>query len=399
MSSTTTGDLAALDVGAIPAATEVLAPTVGNTIAEASARFAAAMAGVDGDAIMDEVETSAERARDDQGRFVSATPDESDEEEAEPDATGEPAEVVAEETAPAEEAAPIEPITLLDRNGKEVVVEVSDPEIAEVIRAAKNDGMRKAEFTRRIEAVQTKEQEFRAFEVMLQTTPELVVERMSPDIKIRTLQYLLASNFDDVAPLIAQWYGDKGTPEHTTRREALLGMKENLSAAQRTAQSQMAEGNRIAAVQFQIESLIPETASPEDAQDFYTAAAAHLGAVDAQRGNTLRPEEVAPLLERFRARFGFTSPTVPAAATPPSLLPVSPSPAAPVGDKAQAIAKRATATAQRMKALPAQQAAAAKVAPQGAGAAPAVRPPAKSWDEAGVNFAARLGEQMTQASR
>lgn len=396
MSATTSGDLAAIPAGESLNSAEVLTEKGASTLDAANSAFQAAMQGVDGDTLVAAVEENAaegEAARDGQprgpdGKFVKV-----DEalvpEGTAPEGTTEPDAEAPAETAEPEAPAP-ETITFTDRNGNEVTVEVSDPDIAEVLKATKNDGMRKQEFHRRIEAVQTKEQEFRAFEIMLQTTPETVVDHMSPDVKLRTLQYLLASNFDDVAPLIAQWYGDKGTAEYITRKEALLGMKEHLSASQLAGQAQLAESVRRDKIGREIDALIPETASPEDSQDFFTAAAAHLGAVESQRGHALTPSEVAPLLERFRTRFGFSSPAAPAVAAPPSLIPVVAAPAVPVGDKAVAFAKKAAATAQRMKALPALQAAAAKVAPQSAGAAPAVVPRPTSIEDAGRNFMAAI---------
>lgn len=386
---TTTADIAAFDAASLPPSEPtVLSEGVKSGFDGASERFLAALGtDVSGEAILSDVETEADpnaRPRNPDGTFA-AKPVEG-EAVAETPADGEP---VAEET-PAEPETPVEVVALLDRNGQEKSIEVSDPEIAEILRANKNDGMRRDEFNRRLEAVQKRERDFREVEALL-AQPTALAAQMHPDAQVMMLDYLLATNLDrpEVRTRLEEWYAND-----IARREALLGMKEKISESQRAVKVQIAESERIASVQRTIEAQIPETASPEDAQDFYTAAAAHLGAVESQRGTRLTPEEVPPLLERFRTRFGFTSPAPTAA--PPSLVPVTTAPAAPASAKADAIAKRATATAQRMKALPTQQALAAKVAPQSAGAAPAVRPRPKDFNQAGSNFIARM--KQAQAS-
>ncbi len=398
MSATTSGDLAALAASDLPvASTEVLATPAGTPSATPmGAAFIAAMGDADVGASLEEAASTQERPRNPDGTFAakaSESPVEGEEIAAEaiPQADGDP----APDAEPEAEAPAVEPITLIDRNGKEVVVEVSDPEVAEVIRAAKNDGMRKAEFTRRMEGVEKQERDFREFKALL-STPEALVQQIPADAQLRMLNYLLATNLDnpEVRGRLEQWYGDD-----VSRREALLGMKEQVTSANAQVRQQMAEGDRVNAIQRAIDAQIPDTAQPDDAKDFFTAAAAHLGAVESQRGTPLSPDEVAPLLDRFRTRFGFNSPASPVAASPPSLVPTTPAAAVPATATAEALVKKATANAQRMKALPTQQAAAQKIAPQSAGAAPAVAPRPKSIEEAGSNFITRMKAAEFAGSR
>lgn len=275
-----------------------------------------------------------------------------------------------------EAEAPGEVVTLTDRNGKEIEVEVSDPELAEAIRMTKNNGMRKEEFNRRIAPVEQKEAELRAFEIMLRTAPESVVDTMHPEIRKRTLLHLLASDWEDVYPTLLDW-----SQNDLARKEYKVDAKEQMSTARQQAQHQITEGTRVATIQRAIESLIPAHASVEEANEFFTAAAAHVGAVDNQRGNALRAEDVAPLLSGYLRRWGFESPLT-ATATPGSLVPSTPAVATPKGPNAEAIRARAVANTARMKAVPAQQLAVAAIAPPGAGAQAAVKPPILTFDQA-----------------
>lgn len=289
--------------------------------------------------------------------------------------------------APAEE---VHTVVLKDRNGVEKEIDVSDPKIAEILRANANDGMRKMEYLREKKALDQKQAEFNELETQLQVAPETVVNMMDAATQLRALEWLLVNRWDDVKDTVEKWYGD---PQD--RREAQLNMREKLDTSTREAKQHLAVKNQRMAVATAIESLIPENATQEDAQDFYDAVAARLGAVENQRKRAIHPDEVPELAERFRARYGFTGgPAAPEPAVDPaitaaprlSLVPTTPAVAAPVGATAEAVAKRAVATAARMKALPAQQAAAAVIAPSSIGAAPAVKPPAKSYSEASSRF-------------
>lgn len=305
------------------------------------------------------------------------------------DATGDPAAEPA-PVVPAEPVAELHTVVLKDRNGVEKEIDVSDPKIAEILRANANDGMRKMEYLREKKALDQKQAEFNELETQLQVAPETVVNMMDSATQLRALEWLLVNRWDDVKDTVEKWYGD---PQD--RREAQLNMREKLDTSTREAKQHLAVKNQRMAVATAIESLIPENATQEDAQDFYDAVAARLGAVENQRKRAIHPDEVPELAERFRARYGFTGgPAAPEPAADPaitaaprlSLVPTTPAVAAPVGATAEAVAKRAVATAARMKALPAQQAAAAVIAPSSIGAAPAVKPPAKSYSEASSRF-------------
>lgn len=295
--------------------------------------------------------------------------------------------VVETPAAPAEE---VHTVVLKDRNGVEKEIDVSDPKIAEILRANANDGMRKMEYLREKKSLDEKQAQLNEIHVQLKAAPESIVNLMDDATQLRALEWLLVNRWNDVQEKLEKWYGD---PQD--RREAQLNMREKLDTSTREAKQQLAVMNQRMAVATAIESLIPENATQEDAQDFYDAVAARLGAVENQRKRAIHPDEVPELAERFRARYGFTGgPAAPEPAVDPaitaaprlSLVPTTPAVAAPVGATAEAVAKRAVATAARMKALPAQQAAAAVIAPSSIGAAPAVKPPAKSYSEASSRF-------------
>jgi hypothetical protein len=120
-----------------------------------------------------------------------------------------------------------------------------------------------------------------------------------------------------------------------------------------------------------IEALVPEDADPTEAREFVGVARGFLAQLAAQ-GQQVTPDTVKTLLARHLKYAGFAqpAPTARPAAAPAGAV------AQPASDKARAIAARApsiedaTRAAQRVRRVQTQRAAATRVAPAGAGAAP-----------------------------
>lgn len=293
------------------------------------------------------------------------------------------AQVAADVAAEAAAAPPKETptVTLRRRDGTTRDVEVDDPELAEEIRTNYNDGMRKKDYTEKVALVETRLAEFNQMDAMLDKNPELFVfNSLTPPQQINLATALLAQHFDALVPIILGYDADPSkriTAVGETQRTIRDQEKEfqTFTTAQRAA----------SAVRATVETLIPDTISPEVAEQFWADAGADLQRAIA-RGERVDPSTVPALLKARMTLYGFEAPagSVPAAAPKPRITAVpalapnangSASPVAtPVGDAAQALAD-AKAQQKRIKLTQRNRANAAAVPPVGAGAAP-VRLPA-----------------------
>lgn len=302
------------------------------------------------------------------------------------------------ETSPGAEAAPAAGtdapeaqaivVPLTGRNGETIELEVADPDAAEAIRALKNDGLRKQELTRRLAGVEQKEAEYREFAAMVQTAPEMLVDEMAPAVRARFMNYLLATSFDQVRPMLEQWYTDD-----LARREAMLTMRDQTAQAKQQYQTRLAAERREADVLRAVSTLVPESASPEDAADFQRVAIATLSA-EVQAKGDIDPRQVPALLERDLRRFGWMPPAEPSRTTTPSLLATSPA-RAPVSAPAAPASPRPAPTAPAT--VQAQRQAAAPVVPAGTGAAPVAQAPRVASFKDASRLLRRMGQWGTAA--
>lgn len=240
----------------------------------------------------------------------------------------------------------------------ETEIEVSDPAVAERLRELKNNGMRRAKFDAEMADVAEQRAQLNEFVSVLEHAPEAIVDRMSADNRARVLKYLLASDMDTHREFIAQVYNDD-----TARRGALVDMREERGGRMQTATARSTAERKADEIRGAVRVLVPETASEQDAQDFYTDAIAYLSQ-EAHRNDQLSARDVPKLLEtRMKRYWGAQSPA------PITAL----GEARPSGAQAEALQKKAAtarAVVARTQAAQATRAVAAKVAPQGAGAVP-----------------------------
>lgn len=312
------------------------------------------------------------------GNFVAAP----EGQEAGPTATEVAADVPSEEAGaeetPAEDANLITVPLPNPRGGEDLAVDVDDPEVAEAVRHLVNNGMRREEFKRRMESVEQKESEQRELVARIQYAPESIVDALSPENRARFASYLLAQDFDRLLPMLQSW-----AENDITRQQALLYSQQQAFTSRQQFESAVATQRQERQIMRAVENLIPDHATPADADDFRQAAIARLTAVT-QQGGDVRPETVAQHLDRDVRRFGFLPPADPDPSRTPSLVPTQPAPSARSAPAPADVKARADATQQRLAQVAKQRQAAAPIAPRGAGAAPATTiPRPASFAEAG----------------
>lgn len=253
------------------------------------------------------------------------------------------------------------PIVLTDRNGREVEIEVTDPDLAETLRMWKNNGLRRDQYDKEIAPVREQQQQMQQFVATWETTPEVVFDQLRPDLQERLGRYILATRFDQDFETIKQFAEDG-----TARREALVDIRGkiqqgNIERDQRLTAMQQAE--RVSAA---VRSLVPAGADDAKAAQFLSAAASMITGMIHQR-QPVTPELVPQLLAPLRSAYGLTESPTP---QPPAAQP----PAASPPDDLAARRQAAAATVQRLQRTAQQRQVAAAVAPQGAGVAPVVAP-------------------------
>lgn len=273
----------------------------------------------------------------------------------------------AEIPAVPEEAQP-EPIVvkLRARDGSDAEIEVTDEKVAELLRANHNDGMRREEFTRRMETVESKEAELREFETMLRTNPEAVIlQRLPQDKKVAIATALVAELWDHIYPNLVGFEQDP-TARVTAAMQSQLAIRDQQSQYQQA----ITTAQYSAKVYSTLHALVPESVDDATRDSFLADAASDVARAIEKNGKQPVPVEslkqiLAPRLALYR--FQAESPINPVPSQParPVARPLTAAkaavPSVPVHDQAKAGATvRRTVQAQRI---------AAAIAPQGAGAA------------------------------
>lgn len=272
--------------------------------------------------------------------------------------------------APAEpdpELVPFKLEGLTDRGEEDFEIDVS-PEVAERLKRLEKNGMRKEEYTRRMDSLQTKESEWRVLESQMQTAPDaFVLGKLSKDAQLKVAVAILAEHWDLLVPGIVEM-NEKPHVRELVKKDNQIAMRD-LDAAARTAlPAKQAEAYLLRTV----EETIPDGAAERQVKLFRTAVdqEARVWAKN-NPGMIPRKDEMNALLEDVARDFGWTAdhrqtsaPAVAAAAKPVATT----RPAAPV-------AKRVPVDeATRRQAVAQGRAIARRVVPAGAGGMP-VDPP------------------------
>lgn len=301
----------------------------------------------------------------------------------------------------AEPAAEPNVVAIRGRDGNEVEIEVDDPKVAEVLQTLQRDSMRKQEFTKRMEAVQQREAEFREFETLMATNPESVIlQHLPADKQVSIAVALLAQHWDALAPVLVQF----DTNDQTRLVEA-ANARLRMTQQQAEFEQRRQVATYAAQAETTVRNLIPEHIADDVAEAFLNDASADLArAIQQRNGQPIPLDQITAVLARRVSLYGFDQPqsgapaTVPIAPAQPKRPVAKPVAASQPSAPTASVPASANAGATVRRAVTAQRVAAA-VPPAGAGAA-TVRQPlvppnatvkdasaalkrARSWSEVG----------------
>jgi len=296
--------------------------------------------------------------------------------------------------APKEEAAPPIIVSLKGRDGNPVEIEVTDEKVAEALRINANDGMRGAEYRKRLAAVEEREAQYREFENLLETNPEgIVLQHLPAEKQISLAVALLAQHWDQLAPHLVKF-----DSEPASRIAEAANTRVRMTEQERAHEQRMNSIRYAGQIETAVRALIPETTNDELTAQFMRDAESDItAAIRSRNGAAVPVDEVKNVLSRRLALYGFDKPTPVAGASTPTPkrpvarpVPASQPPAAPSVSQTQSAgaAIKRTVTAQRI---------AAATPPQGAGAAPVrqpLTPPNASIEQA--SQALRKQQRWTQ---
>lgn len=302
--------------------------------------------------------------------------------------------------------APAEAATLVKIPGREgqedLEIEVSDPAIAERLNELRNNGMRKAEFTRRLEPLEQRESEMQSLELRIKSTPvEFLLERVKPETQLEVAKALVAAHWDALYPTLNQWAQD-GTGV-VDRRTHLVDVKENNAKSRDEFQRAQFAQRESAGIVRAVKALVPDTIAGSDTERRFVHAAEqellyqlHEKKIRPTKDNVA--ELLAPVLRDFRFDSERAAPDALAAA--PGTAPRAA--AAPAKAPAANAGKPAAKMPANAAAIATQRATARRIAPPGAGAIPAQVPqlpksenPKNALKDAFKHFRANPGQLRT----
>lgn len=276
-------------------------------------------------------------------------------------------------------------VTIKGRNGEAVEIAVEDEQAAALLRANANDGMRREEFHRRIQAVESREAELREFEALLQTNPEAVIlQHLPAEKQISLATALVAQHWDAIYAHLVGFEQDP-TQRVSTAMQTQIAMRDQQQAFQTRVQQQQ----YLTELQGAVRALVPDGVDEAVAERFLNYAGQDLARAIQARGTAIAPADVPTLLAETLALFRFgtaeagspdaghrspAAPPPPPPARPVARLLAKPAPAPSATPRAPApgAAPSSNATTVR-RAVTAQRIAAAQP-PAGAGAATVSRP-------------------------
>jgi len=230
------------------------------------------------------------RYRDESGKFV-------------PDPTKPAPDKAASET---EEETPVETVSLVlkghtDSGEKDIEVEV-EPEIAERIRRLENDGMRKAEFTRRLDAIQAKESDYRAMMARMSAAPgPWVQQALKPEDQVLVAKALVAEHFQELVPLLVEW-AEKPHLRELFKKDNVIALRD----AEKQWESQSRAQREEVRILRQIEDTLPDGVAENRADRFRVVAQHELNQwMQANQNQIPTRESVQQLLESLAVDFGL----------------------------------------------------------------------------------------------
>jgi hypothetical protein len=292
---------------------------------------------------------------------------------------------------------------LAESGETDLEIETDDPAIIERINRLKKEGLRRAEYNKRLAALEEQHSELAAVTDTLDADPVgFIVNQLTPERQLEVAQALLVERFEDLVPLINRF---AEAPE--ARHEERVTLRDKMRDSERELATTRQHRELATKCIRAAESLIPEGTDEAVASDFISDARQILAAA-AKSGTTVSPDAVPQLLARRVELYGFkkdvasppvsdrgTAPAKPAAAAPVVPPKKEPPAARPLTDRAKEVAARAPATEDartaqaRLRRTQERRAAATRVAPTGVGTAPVQVPVLKPEDQVSIKAASR----------
>lgn len=193
----------------------------------------------------------------------------------------------------------------------ELTIEVGSQDVADRLRELQNNGIRKAEYTKRLEALDSREIDIRANEAALAKAPEVfVAERLQPDQQQQIALALVAAHWDDLFPKLVEM-ADKDAGK-AKRGETILGFKQRIFDARTAMDTERANQRQLQQMYKATMSFVPEDTPEDTARRFVHLASQEIG--DAMRagrwtpGSKIAPDDVLPHLRGVLRDFGFSEP-------------------------------------------------------------------------------------------
>jgi len=296
-------------------------------------------------------------------------------------------------TIPATEPeAPKEPepivVKLKARDGvTDVEIEVTDEAVADALRTNAKDGLRGAEYRKKMQAVEEHLAERRAFETMLETNPEgLILQHLPEDKQASLAVALVAKHWDTIAPHLIKFDTDAST-RIAEAANAQIRMRDQ----QREYEQLSAQQKYGVQLESAVRALIPEHIDDATTEDFLAVAALDIGNAVKSAGRPIPVEDVPKVLAKRLALYGFDKPASDAASAAPTPVkrPVARAVAKPSAPTAPSVTATGADPSKTVRRLVTAQRVAASVPSAGAGAAP-IRAPRAAPNESIEQASARL---------
>jgi hypothetical protein len=254
-------------------------------------------------------------------------------------------------------------VTLKGIEGRpDIEIEVEDQAAADRLNELQNNGMRKSEWTKKLETLEGREAELKAVESMIEVAPSQFILKHAPkEAQLEIARSLLAQHFDELVPDLAKWVDP--TTGAVARREFAADQRDKADEASKKWQRQQVIDRQTLAITRAVANLIPDGTSEDDTRLFITLAESEI-VRSINKGLAVTPKDVPDLLKGIISRFRFT-----AEAAPKEIAPVVP----PTNGATPAPATPRNAD-DRLKKAAKARAIARRVSPQGAGGMPAQVP-------------------------
>lgn len=235
------------------------------------------------------------------------------------------------------------------------------PEVIERLERAQKQGLRRAEYDTAMGKVRSLQSDLDAVETEISIDPQgFVLNHVAPAHRPELAATLLFEHWDELAPLIQQYWNDE-----TGRMRTQQQIRDGIAGRKTTVQQQITQSRGVMQVRAAVQAMVPETTDDATAHEFQQTALALLGS----RNQVIAPADVPRLLEAHARRyFGAAPAPVPEPPAKPKLA-VRPTPSA----AAKAPVTPVVSQDEIARQIQARRAA-GNVAPQGAGPGAVQRP-------------------------